>query len=102
MNIQNKQAIDEAIVKSQALLDLYNSKAYQTYLKPYLQSLVDVQWLDPSKFDSNEKFMQDYQYRRAKADVCSEIMRFLENQQAMMNNYIKMKAQYDETTTITR
>lgn len=97
--MDKRQAIKTAIDKSRSLLDLYNSPVYQNYLKAYFEEMTKVQWLDPSKYESQDKFMLDYQYHRARALVAAEIMQFLGNQQAMLNNYIKALNHHDATTT---
>lgn len=97
--IDKKEAIKEVIDKSRQLLDLYNSPAYQNHLRPYLEAMTKVKWLEPKDYDSYDKFVADYQYHRARANVCEEIMHFLANQQATMNSYIKTLKQYEQSTT---
>lgn len=97
--MDKKETIKEAINKSRELLDLYNSSAFQNHFKEYLEAMSKVQWLDPKAYKTQEDFMVDYQYQRARASVSAEILQFLGNQQAIMNNYIKTLKHYDTTTT---
>lgn len=97
--MDKKETIKEAINKSRELLDLYNSPAFQNHLKGYLEAMGKVQWLDPKAYKTQEDFMLDYQFQRARASVSAEILQFLSNQQAIMNNYIKTLKHYDTTTT---
>lgn len=77
-----KQAT-EALQKATSLAQLYNSPAFQNHLKLYFDEMVKVQWLDPNGFDTQEKFMQAYNYARAKASVCAEIMEFLSTSEVL-------------------
>lgn len=97
--MDKRQVIKNTIEKSRQLLELYNSPAYQVHLRGYLESMTKVEWLDPSKYESREKFMEDYQYHRARAVVGAEIMHFLASQEALLQNYIKALKHYDDTTT---
>lgn len=81
--MDKKQQVKEAIMKASSLITLHESDAYQRYLKEYLVQLSDTRWLDPNAYDTQEKFMNDYQYARARAGVAQEIIEFLEKQKSI-------------------
>lgn len=81
--MDKKQQVKEAIMKASSLITLYESDAYQRHLKEYLVQLSDTRWLDPNTYDTQDKFMNDYQYARARASVAQEIIEFLEKQKSI-------------------
>lgn len=61
----------------EALYRLAKSAECQEHLVPYLREALQNKWLDPLTYPSQEKFLEDYNYNRAKASVFSEIIKLL-------------------------
>jgi hypothetical protein len=93
--MDKKQQIKEAIMKASSFITLFESDAYQIHLKEYLMQLSDTKWLDPNAYDTQEKFMHDYQYARARAGVAQEIMDFLEKQRTIRDILTKNLTQIE-------
>ncbi len=65
------------LLQAKSLADLHNSKEYQEWLLPHLQTSLNNKWLDPLTYPNQEEFQRAYNQYRAKAVVYQELMDFL-------------------------
>lgn len=80
---QNRQQIlQEQLNKARHLASLWLNPDFQNYLLPHLKSHLDNKWLDPLQFPSQEEFYRAYLQYRAKAVAYSELIQFLQSQEA--------------------
>lgn len=84
-----KNTAQQRLDQAQAFHRLAKTEEYQEFLKPFLMEAVSNTWIDPSTFPNQEKFMESYQYNRAKAMVYQEIINLLESQEARIQQLQK-------------
>ena len=82
---QKKAKQNENLKKAMALNVLAKSPEYVNTLLPYLKKLAEVPYIDPIRFKIEEEFLFALKSANARAGAYAELVRFLSQQEAIMN-----------------
>lgn len=80
-----KSRLTASLTKALNLDTLTKSNEYVNHLLPYLKELARVPYMDPSKFKTKEEYEFALDKANIRAGVYSELISFLNQQEAMMN-----------------
>lgn len=78
---EQSQNLKLELQEAMELNNLYHSPEFQNRLLPKLKGELQQVWLDPLKFKDKDEFYRTYEYARAKASYCSELIAFLQRQE---------------------
>lgn len=80
------KALQEQLKFQEALYKISCLKEWKEFLKPYLLTKVNNQWLKPEEFDSLDKFHKAYVEARADAVAVTTIINLIEtSEQSIIN-----------------
>lgn len=82
---QKKSKQTDNLRKAMALNVLANSPEYKNTLLPYLKKLAEVPYIDPTRYKTEEEFLFALKSANSRAGAYGELMRFLDQQEAIMN-----------------
>lgn len=86
MNKEERRAKQqENLTKAVAIYTLYASPEFQQYLRPIIQKLSTVQAIDPTKYETKEKYEFALDNANREAVVYTAFLKFLDSQEGIMN-----------------
>lgn len=80
MTQKEKELLEKSIKEAEAIDRVYRSNDFQIHLLPYLQELIKVRWIDPTKFKDRDEFFLAYEHLRAKVTTIEGLLKFMSEQ----------------------
>lgn len=75
---QLSKSDQESLKEARELVELFKSKGYQEYLRPFLFTLAQDSYPLPKDFDSNEKLILAYTNKCGETEAVKKIMFYVE------------------------